>query len=163
LLNKSSKDFNSYSLAIDQLAYVSNIDKGNSGYCWILLLYCMTGVIGVQLRTINNFLGVACFKKDFDFGIWWPWYSMRPLIGFITGGVVFLLIDGKLIYSAQALSGLNPVVIAMAFIGGFSADDFYIMLRRISQRIFSSGQIQSIPQAENNSDANKDGKGKAKS
>ena len=138
LLSKDSKSYPSYSQAIDALSYFSNQDGGNSGYCWILLLYCVTGVIGVQLRTINNFVGNACFKKKFDFGVWWPWYLLRPLIGFITGGVVFLLIDGKLFYSTQIVGGLSAAVLALAFIGGFSADDFYDMLRRISKRIFST-------------------------
>lgn len=135
---KNGKIYQSYSLAIDELAYVSNEGQGRSGYCWIILLYCMTGVIGVQLRTINNFVGNACFKKEFNFDIWWPWYMLRPLLGFITGGVVFLLIDGKLFYASTMLNGLSPVVVALAFVSGFSCDDFFGMVRRISQRVFSS-------------------------
>ncbi len=135
---KNGKIYQSYSEAVDELAYVSNADKGYLSYCWIILLYCMTGVIGVQLRTINNFVGNACFKKEFNFDIWWPWYLLRPLLGFITGGVVFLLIDGKLFYGTTVLNGLSPVVVALAFVSGFSADDFFNMVRRISQRVFST-------------------------
>jgi hypothetical protein len=137
LINDNDRIFQSYSLALDQLAFQSNQAETPDIYGWLTLLYAVAGLLGVQLRTINNFIGIACHRNDFDFHRWWPWYLVRPLAGFITGGVVFLLIDGKQLLAGQPSGGMSALVLAAAFLGGFSADEFYELLRTISKRIFA--------------------------
>jgi hypothetical protein len=135
LINDDDKVFQSYSLAIDQLAFTSNRPKESDIYFWLTILYAIAGLLGVQLRTINNFIGIACYKKTFDFHAWWPWYLVRPLLGFITGGVVFLLIDSKQLLAGESAGGMSALALTAAFLGGFSADEFYELLRKISKRI----------------------------
>ncbi|SEM72980.1 hypothetical protein SAMN05192574_101623 [Mucilaginibacter gossypiicola] len=136
LINDDDKVFQSYSLAVDQLAFASNQPKDSDIYFWLTLLYAIAGLLGVQLRTINNFIGIACYKKTFDFHTWWPWYLVRPLLGFITGGVVFLLIDSKQLLAGESAGGMSALALTAAFLGGFSADEFYELLRKVSKRIF---------------------------
>ncbi|SMD16265.1 hypothetical protein [Pedobacter nyackensis] len=138
LVDSGDKNYYSFTRAIDKLTFLSNKSDDGNFYRWVILLYGIAGLIGVQLRTINNFVGVACFKNEFDFHRWWPWYLVRPLLGFITGAVVFLLIDGKQLLTGQLSGGISTVVLAVAFLGGFSADDFYELLRKISKRVFGA-------------------------
>jgi len=136
LLESGDKNFRSYTQAIDKLAFDSNRNKDTNFSNWLILLYAIAGLIGVQMRTINNFVGVACFKNDFNFHIWWPWYLVRPILGFITGAAIFLLIDGKHLLEGQVSTGLSTTVLGIAFLGGFSTDDFYGLLRKLSKNIF---------------------------
>ncbi len=136
LLESGDNNYKSYSKAIDKLAFLSNRNGDDNFSNWLILLYAIAGLIGVQMRTINNFVGNACFKNDFNFHVWWPWYLVRPILGFITGAVVFLLIDGKHLLGGQLSSGFNTAVLGLAFLGGFSADDFYELLRKVSKKLF---------------------------
>jgi len=138
LVESGDENYYSFTRAIDELTFLSNKNNDGNFYSWVILLYAIAGVIGVQLRTINNFIGVACFKNEFNFHRWWPWYLVRPLLGFITGAVVFLLIDGKQLLAGQLSGDLSTIVLAVAFLGGFSADDFYELLRKISKRVFGA-------------------------
>ena len=137
LINNDEKIYQSYSQAIDKLAFESNLPKPSTLYVWLTLLYAVAGLLGVQLRTINNFIGRACYR-NFDFHVWWPWYLVRPLVGFITGAVVFLLIDSKQLLAGDSAGGMSALALAAAFLGGFSADEFYELLRKISKRILGS-------------------------
>ncbi|ULT25757.1 hypothetical protein KUH03_01800 [Sphingobacterium sp. E70] len=116
-MDSGDKNFSSYSQAIDKLAFQSNKSKDNNFGNWLILLYAIAGLIGVQMRTINNFVGVACFKNDFNFHRWWPWYLVRPILGFITGAVVFLMIDGKHLLDGQLSTGLSTTILGLAFLG----------------------------------------------
>lgn len=136
LLETSDENFRSYSQAVDKLAFYSNTNKDVNFINWLILLYAVAGLIGVQMRTINNFVGIACFKNEFDFHVWWPWYLVRPILGFITGAVVFLLIDGKHLLDGQVSTGLSTTILGIAFVGGFSTDDFYELLRKLSKNLF---------------------------
>jgi hypothetical protein len=136
LLNDDDKAYYSYCGAIGELAYKSASDVEKNLYCWIILFYATSGLIGVQLRTINNFVGNVCHKNAFNFHRWWPWYLVRPLLGFITGGVAFLLIDGKQVLNGEITGGINTVVLAVAFLAGFATDDFYELLRKLFKRVF---------------------------
>lgn len=138
LVESRDKNFQSYSQAIDKLAFDSNKNRGDDFGNWLILLYSIAGLIGVQMRTINNFIGIACFKNDFNFHRWWPWYLVRPILGFITGALVFLLIDGKHLLTGQLSTGLSTGILAVAFLGGFSTDDFYDLLRKLSKKIFGT-------------------------
>jgi hypothetical protein len=128
-----------YNNAIDHLAFVSNIEN-EKNYLLILLLAGICGAIGVQLRSINNFIGVACFGKNFDFSIWWPWYILRPFIGFLIGAILFILIDGKF-YGTENPDGIScSGIIAITILAGFGSEDFLDLLRKISKRIFGTDE-----------------------
>ncbi|CDS91620.1 membrane hypothetical protein [Sphingobacterium sp. PM2-P1-29] len=136
LLESGDTNFKSYSQAISRLAFQSNQIGQTNFSNWLILLYAIAGLIGVQMRTINNFVGVACFKNDFNFYVWWPWYLVRPILGFITGAVVFLLIDGKHLLGGPIATGYSTATLAIAFLGGFSTDEFYELLRKLSKKLF---------------------------
>lgn len=136
LADQKENYYYAYCRAIDLLAFRSNAVQDGKLYGWLTLLYALAGVIGVQLRTINNFIGIACFKNEFDFHRWWPWYLVRPLLGFITGAVVFMLIDGKQLLAGQLSGGISATVLAVAFLGGFGTDEFYELLRKLSKGVF---------------------------
>lgn len=138
LVESGDKNFQSYTQAVDKLAFDSNNSNGSNFSYWLILLYAMAGLIGVQLRTINNFVGNACFKNDFNFHVWWPWYLVRPILGFITGAIVFLLIDGRHLLDGKVSTGLSTAILSIAFLGGFSTDDFYELLRKLSKKIFGT-------------------------
>jgi hypothetical protein len=137
LMDDDESTYSSYSQAVNHLAFKSNQPKSHNLYFWLILLYAVAGLLGVQLRTINNFIGRACYRT-FDFHVWWPWYLVRPLVGFITGGVVFLLIDGKQLLAGESSGGMSSVALASAFLGGFSADEFYELLRKVSKRVLGA-------------------------
>jgi len=138
LVETGDKNYQSYTQAIDKLAFESNNSNGNNFSYWLILLYALAGLIGVQMRTINNFVGVACFKNNFNFHVWWPWYLVRPILGFITGAIVFLLIDGRHLLDGKVSTGLSTAILGVAFLGGFSTDDFYELLRKLSKKLFGT-------------------------
>lgn len=71
---KTSKD--RYLSGVDHLAFESSQRQGS--FTMILLfLGGISGVLGVQLRSIVNFVGHACFKNDLDPARWWPYYLLR--------------------------------------------------------------------------------------
>lgn len=135
LVDSSSHLNESYKKAISELAFRSNTNLKNP-YLLILLLTSICGAIGVQLRTINNFIGVACFKNEFDFDIWWPWYFLRPLMGCLVGPVIFIIFDGKLMPLSTQFNYSNILVVAISILAGFGAEDVLNTLRSLSKRLF---------------------------
>lgn len=127
----------SYNSAIDKLAFESNSEiKGI--YYIMLLLSAICGAMGVQLRNISNFIGVACYKKAFDFKIWWPWYMLRPILGGLIGSILFILINGNLFTNQTATDYSEFTIIALSVLAGFGAEDFLGFLRNLSKRIFGT-------------------------
>ena len=134
----SQKLFQSYGEAIDKLAYKSNeLLKG-----FILSLFWvggLSGVLGVQLRAMINFIGVACYKNTLDVGRWWPWYFLRPLIGFVLGAVAVLTIEAGIFQAGENASGGTMWWVSIAFLAGFGSDEFTQRLRSLTQTLFGQG------------------------
>jgi hypothetical protein len=133
-----------YSEAIDQLAYQANKDS-ELFMLYILFLGGLSGVLGVQLRSIVNFIGVACFKNELDVSRYWPWYWTRPMVGFILGVVSVLVIEAQLLIHNEAARAGTAWWLAVAFLAGFGASEFTDRLRLLSQTLFGKGSVQSTP------------------
>lgn len=135
-LVKSEEDKSgSYSDAISELSFKSNKQMKTS-YLFLLVLSGICGAIGVQMRSIHNFIGNTCFKNEFNFDVWWPWYFIRPLIGCLVGPVVFIIFDGKLVPMSTPFSYSNVLLIAVSILAGFGAEDVLNTLRTLSKRVF---------------------------
>lgn len=130
-----------YTKAIDTLAYNSNKDAGKI-ISLLLLLGGLSGVLGVQLRSMTNFIGVACYKGTLDVPRWWPWYLIRPAIGFVVGMISVLIIDAGLLSSEGAAPTRTSWWIGVAFLAGFAINEFTDRLRLLSKSLFgeSSGE-----------------------
>lgn len=137
LTESKEKKCNSYFSAIDQLTFKSN-SENNGNYYLALILTAICGAIGVQLRTINNFIGVSCFKKDFKFDIWWPWYLLRPILGGLIGPILYILIDGNLYNNLAVKNHSQALIIGITVLAGFGSEDFLELLRKLSKRLFGT-------------------------
>ena len=124
----------SYYAAIDNLMF--DASRANAFATVILLgLAGLAGVLGVQTRSITNFVGHACFKGDLNLPRWWPYYVIRPLTGFVLGLVVVLVVkSGILTVPGDAASSLWWV--SLAFLAGFGEDEFRQRLRVVSKALF---------------------------
>jgi hypothetical protein len=133
-----------YSEAIDMLAYKSN-KSTETFIVSLLILGGLSGWLGVQLRSISNFIGVACYKNELDVNRWWPWYVVRPVSGFLLGAVMVLIIDAGLFQAAEMNLTRTSWWIGAAFLAGFGANEFTERLRDVSRTLFgqSSGTERS--------------------
>lgn len=130
----------SYSLAIDTLAYLSNANSYLALF-FLMVLAGIGGIIGVQIRSISNFIGVTCFKNELDLKRWWPWYVLRPLLGFLFGILVVVLVKAKLFLSAETqVEQGNLWWLGLSVLTGFGASDFSERLRLLTQTLFGKNK-----------------------
>jgi hypothetical protein len=125
----------SYWQALDRLAFESNRESDQT--LWLLLLLGgISGFLGVQLRSLVNFVGVTCFKNNLDIDRWWPWYAVRPPQGFIFGLAAMLLLQ---VGFFQPETGAPDAVIwgiVIALLAGFGAAEFADRLRLLAKTLF---------------------------
>jgi hypothetical protein len=139
---QTTKDANSYLGAIDQLAYASN-DKRDDFIFKIFLLGGLSGVAGVLMRSLFNFVRVTCFENKFDWHRWWPWYTTRPALGFFLGLVCVLFVEANL-FQANGQPGAGVSWwIGIALLAGFATDDFVEKIRLIGQTLFGDASSKS--------------------
>lgn len=125
----------SYWRALDQLAFESNRDS-NQILLLLLILGGMSGLLGVQLRSLVNFVGVASFNNNLDIARWWPWYVVRPPTGFVFGLAAMLLLQ---VGFFQPEAGAPETVtwgIVIALLAGFGAAEFADRLRLLAKTLF---------------------------
>ncbi len=135
LVKDSEDSTGSYKNAVSELAFRSNKEIETS-YLLFLVLTAICGAIGVQLRTITNFIGVTCFKNEFNYDVWWPWYFVRPFTGFLIGPLVFTLFDGKIMSLTGKFDHSNASIMAVSVLAGFGSEDVVNTLRTLSKRVF---------------------------
>jgi len=130
----SPKAIADFSDAIERLIYRNGAEPlGTTIH--ILLLGGLAGVLGVQLRSMTNFVGVACYTDKLDLKKWWPYYAVRPASGFLFGVVVVLVVQAGLLNVAKA--GVEtPWWAAIAFLAGFGEEEFTQRLRLITKTLF---------------------------
>lgn len=131
----TSKSYNSYVHAINKLSFLSN---SNSKIPFSLLLYIggLSAVIGVQIRTLHDFIGQTCYKKNIDLKVWWPWYVVRPFLGFLVGGVVIVFMEASILKSSLNYNSSNFLFIGFTVLAGFGSTDVVSLLRTLSKKIF---------------------------
>jgi hypothetical protein len=125
----------SYWQALDQLVFESNRDSDQ--ILWLLLILGgISGLLGVQLRSLVNFVGIASFNNSLDISRWWPWYVLRPPTGFIFGLAAMLLLQ---VGFFQPETGAPEAVtwgIVIALLAGFGAAEFADRLRLLAKTLF---------------------------
>jgi hypothetical protein len=67
-----------YNEAIDALSYRSNEKVGSRDLVFQLVVG-LSGIIGVTVKSIIDFIGNFCYKKEFDLKTWWPWYVLAAV------------------------------------------------------------------------------------
>lgn len=135
----STADSLSYWTAIDRLAYQSNSAAGRS-LILLLIVAGVSGALGVQIRTLANFIGVACFKNTLDVRRWWPWYLLRPPLGFLLGVLAVVVVQAGLLVPDRAPTPGPVWWLAVAVLVGFGAEDFSERVRLTSLALFGKGK-----------------------
>ncbi|HYK01023.1 MAG TPA: hypothetical protein VE974_04655 [Thermoanaerobaculia bacterium] len=126
--------------AIDELTYQSN--RGLTGLLVrLLLLGGLSGALGTHLRSLTAFIGNACFKNKLDLVVWWPYYVVRPFIGFIIGLVLVAIVQGGFFVVGRDSPAGTFTWIAVALLAGFGDDEFTQKLRQLTKALF--GEVQS--------------------
>ncbi len=135
LYPSDSSGYASYQSAIDLLAFKTQTSANKPPYLLVLVLGGLAAMIGVQIRTIYHFLDHACYKRDFDAKIWWPWYVVRPWVGFLLGAALILLAEVNLFSVANAQYS-QIFWIGFSILAGFSTPDVIRRLGKASEAIF---------------------------
>lgn len=135
LYPSDSAGYASYQGAIDLLAFKTQTSTNKPPYLLVLVLGGLAAMIGVQIRTIYFFMDHVCYKKDFDAKIWWPWYVVRPWVGFLLGAALILLAEVNLFSVANAASS-QIFWIGFSILAGFSTPDVIRRLGKASEAIF---------------------------
>jgi hypothetical protein len=129
----------SYLAALDKLVVASRSDSRGS-VLMLLIVGGLSGLLGVQLRSLTNFIGNACFKNDLDMPRWWPYYFVRPFIGFLLGMVIVIVVQAGLYQTNVGFTTETIWWVAISLLAGFGADEFTQRLRLISQTLFGESK-----------------------
>jgi hypothetical protein len=132
----------SYQGAIDQLAYVSD-NHLDSFILRIFLLGGVSGILGVLMRSLFNFVRICCVENKFDWHRWWPWYVTRPILGFFLGLVCVLFVQADLFQPSGKSSAGLAWWLGIALLAGFASDDFVEKIRLIGQTLFGNASASS--------------------
>ncbi|WP_140466383.1 hypothetical protein [Hymenobacter nivis] len=135
LVVNNHKSYINFSDAVNKLAYQSNLKKPDL-FVSLLLLTGWAAVIGVQIRTIFDFIGNVCYTKNLIITVWWPWYILRPILGFIIGSLVVFLTKSHLLNTT--VTEENFTYITISTIAGFGIVEVVMKLRLISKALFGS-------------------------
>jgi len=106
----------------------------------LLILAGLSGVLGVLIRSIGNFVRIACFQNTLDVHRWWPWYLMRPALGFLLGLLSVLIIQARIFLPNTGSSTGTIWWLGIAILVGFGAEDFSARLRLVSQTLFGKSE-----------------------
>lgn len=128
-------ELKSYSGAIDQLAFASNQQMAGL-LLSLLVLGGLAGVLGVQLRSLVNFVGKACYQNNLDLVIWWPYYAIRPLIGLLVGIVVVVIVHAGFFVAGNGAPSGTLWWAGIAFLAGFGEQEFTSRLRQLTKTLF---------------------------
>ncbi len=150
-----SSNYVGFRQAIEQLAFKSAEMKGS--YYWLLLLVSgLAAVVGVLIREILDLIRHYSYEKDLDFRIWWPWYLLRPFVGFVIG-IMVILFSGTDLLISSGNNNSEIYMIAISIIAGISVEDVMFKIRKVSQVLFGnsnqeadkSENIQNVNQQKN--------------
>jgi hypothetical protein len=128
----------SYWQALDALAFSSNESAGRIALL-VIILGGLSGLVGVQLRSVINFVEVTTRKNSLDTVRWWPWYVGRPAAGFIFGAIAVLLLRIGLLDNGEAPADDLSWALAIGILAGFGATEFAERLRLLVKTLFGEG------------------------
>ncbi len=127
----------SYQEAIDELAF-NSYQTSQSAFRWILLLAGTGGIAGVQIRSLFDFIGNDCYKRELDVYNWWPWYALRLPLGFLLGMLIVILIRSEVLATARQGEATSFWWLSLAAIAGFGVSDVIARLRLLSKTLFGA-------------------------
>jgi len=130
-----SADTKSYWSAVDHLAFVSN-DEIEGLIVSLIFLGGLAGVLGVQLRSLVNYVGHACYLNNLDVVIWWPYYALRPFIGLLLGMTVVVIIHAGFLAAGSGAPTGTLWWASVAFLAGFGEQEFTQRLRQLAKTLF---------------------------
>lgn len=130
-----SADVKSYWSAVDHLAFVSN-DEIEGLVINLIFLGGLAGVLGVQLRSLVNYIGHACYLDNLDIVIWWPYYALRPFIGLLLGMTVVVIIHAGFLAAGSGAPTGTLWWASVAFLAGFGEQEFTQRLRQLAKTLF---------------------------
>lgn len=135
-LRSDSTHFGEFRQAVEQLSFQSSNIKGSS-YWLLLLVSGFAAVVGVLIREILDLIRHYCYDRDLDFKAWWPWYVLRPFVGFMMGIMVILFNGTDLLFSSSG-NNSETYLVAIAIIAGISVEDVMFKIRKVSQLLFGN-------------------------
>jgi hypothetical protein len=135
-MRSDSANFAEFRQAVEKLAYQSSDLKGRD-YWLLLMVSGLAAVVGVFIREILDLIRHHCYEKDLDFRNWWPWYFLRPIVGFMFGIVVVLFSGTELLFASGKESN-ETYLIAIAIIAGISVEDVMLKIRKVSLVLFGN-------------------------
>ncbi len=128
--------------AINRLAYEANDGAGRT-LSFLLLLGGLSATLGALFRLMLSFVNVICYKNALDLALWWPYYVLRPPVGFLIGLTVVLLVKAELLFKGEVVAAAGSLWWAgVAFIAGFAASEFTDWLITMSRTFFRPGDIR---------------------
>jgi hypothetical protein len=136
-----SLNFNYFRDAVDQLAFKSN-NIGSSYYWLLLIVRGLAAIVGVLIREILDLIYHYCYQNDLDFRMWWPWYLLRPIVGFMVGVIIILFSGTNLLMSTPETQS-ETYLIALAIVAGIGVEDVMFKIRKISQVVFGDSSQNS--------------------
>ena len=85
-------------------------------------------------------MGIACYSGDLDLVVWWPYYVIRPVTGFILGVILVSVVHGGY-FTLGAGSPVSTLAWAgIAFLAGFGEQEFTQRLRQLTKTIFGESK-----------------------
>ena len=134
-----------YGSVIDRLAYESR-KKASDILMWLLLVGGVFGAAGTVARMYGNFLQIACYERgrDFDLWIWWPYYVVLPVLGFIMGVFVTVLLKANLLSIENQSPSGNLWWAGISIIVGFGALDVSERIKAVGKGMFGSAKPKKV-------------------
>jgi hypothetical protein len=135
-MRSDSANFVEFRQAVEKLAFQS-VDLKDRNFWLLLMVSGLAAVVGVFIREILDLIRHHCYEKDLDFKTWWPWYFLRPIVGFMFGIVVVLFSGTELLF-ASGNDSSETYLIAIAIIAGISVEDVMLKIRKVSMVLFAN-------------------------
>lgn len=125
-----------------EVSALVNKSQKNDKYqlLWLIIASGLISVIGVNIRSLWDFVGNASYKYNLDIDRWWSWYFLRPTIGFLAGVIFYFLYNGGVVELTLKNNSHSRLYFLLALSGliGFGLNDFITRLRTVSKAIFGS-------------------------
>jgi hypothetical protein len=97
-----------------------------------------------------SFVNMICYRRSLDLELWWPYYVLRPPVGFLIGFTVVLLVKAELLFKGEVATASGSLWWAgIAFVAGFASSEFTEYLITMSRKFFKPGDISSTQKTDN--------------